>query len=439
MDLLVTNDRLTKSSLSLLALSLSLALGLSGCQDKTTPTTPSPKSSAAPVTVETMLVTPREVAGTVSTSGTVKARRQAVLSTRLAGRITYLAAEEGDVLGRGDLVAEIDASDVAARTRQAEAGQEAAQAALHQSEAARRQAEEGVSQAQAQVRALKEQLEEARARLEVAKQDNGRYQLLASEGAIARQDADHASSELKVARSRYSALQSQIEAAQIAVGQARASVAQAQSAVATSSANIAVAAAGVESSATDLTYSKVHAPFRGVVVEKTAYQGELNTPGRPLLKLQDLDSLEVAITVPEASLEQIHGNAVFSAEAPGLSQNLKLKVRQIVASTDPSSRTVEVRLGLSEPPRSLFPGSYVRVQIPGAKRRQILIPQAAVVNRGQLEGVFVVESGVARLRLLQLAAPENELREVLSGLSGTETIVSRPSEALTDGREVQTR
>lgn len=415
---------------------LAATLSVTGCGKDLAPAR-APLAEPSPIAVKAEKLEPEEKSSALSFTGTVKARRQAVLSTRLAGRIISLPAEEGDVLSSGALVAEIDADDVEARTRQAEAGQTAAQASLRQAEAGSELASRSVEQAKAQLKALGDQQGEAKARLELAQKDFERYQLLAKEGAIPRQQSEQATSELRVAQSRLAALQSQMAAAQVSVRQAEAGLAQARSGVAASSAGIDVAAAGVAASSTDLAYSKVTAPFRGVVVEKLAYQGELNTPGRPLLKMQDLDSLEVTVTVPESTLQLLPNGARVKGEVPGLDKTVELAVRQVVASTDPASRTVEIRMLLLGKVSNLFPGSFVRVLVPQPPEKVLAIPQSAVVTRGQLEGAFVVvEPGVAQFRLLQLAAEDQGKREVLSGLKGGETIILDPPEGLVDGRKV---
>lgn len=419
-----------------IVLAMPAILALSGC-GKDSPETRASSPELPPITVKAEKLEPTEHRATLSFTGTVRARRQAVLSTRLAGRIIALSAEEGDVVSAGTVVAEIDAEDIAARTRQAQAGQSAAQATLRQAEAGTEQAGRAVEQAKAQVKALADQQGEAQARLELAQKDFERYQLLAREGAIPRQQSEQATSELRVAQSRLAALQSQMAAAQVSVRQAEAGLAQAQSGVAVSSAGIDVAAAGVAASSTDLAYSKVTSPFRGVVVEKLAYQGELNTPGRPLLKLQDLDSLEVTATVPESTLPLLPNGSRVKGEVPGLDKTVDLAVRQVVASTDPASRTVEIRMLLLGKVPNLFPGSFVRVLVPQPARKVLAIPKSAVVTRGQLEGAFVVaEPGVAQFRLLQLAAEDGGQREVLSGLKGGETVILDPPEGLVDGRKV---
>lgn len=424
------------------ALALVFLLGLGGCtgagqQVAKQGLAPDLGGLEKPLSFATLKVKPVLVGTSIAYPGTVKARRQALLATKLSGRITFLSAQEGEVFEKGALLATVDATDIEARTRQALAGQEAASAILAQSAAGRLEAERAVALAQAQLKALSQQEGEAQALFEVAAKDFKRYQNLAALGAAPQQQADHALSQLEVARSRQKALQSQLTAASVAISKAEAGVNSARGAEAVAEAQIELARAAVDLSASDLNYAQLHSPFRGVVVEKLAYQGELSSPGRPLLKLADLSSLEVALSLPETALDDIRRADTFLAQAPALKKEIKLSLGEIVAATDALSRRVEVRLKFSSIPSELFPGSYVKVLVPAPPQEKILVPESAVVRRGQLEGVFVLGGdNIAQFRLLQLAEVLGGKREVLSGLSQHDTIILDPSQELSEGRRV---
>ena len=411
-----------------------LALWAAGCSGSH----PGESATAgAPAVVKTAAVQSRQVQAETSFPATVRSRRQAVLATKLPGRIVYLQAEEGDILSAGSVVAQIDISDLQARTQQAEAGRESAVAARGQSQAGLDQSRQAVAQSQAQLQTLLNQRQEANARLQLAQKDEERYRGLAKEGAVPRQRADQALAEFQVARSRVQQLEAQIASARVGIRQSQAGVNQAQSTLARSQAGISEAEAGVQVAASDLSYGTVRAPFRGVVIEKNAWQGELNTPGRPLLKLQDLDQLEVALSLPESHLEEVRPGLTLTGEIPSLKRKTHLKVRQLVAATDPSTHSLVVRLSLLDAPRQLLPGTFLRVDLPQKARAMLLLPEAALVQRGQLEGVFVVAQGVAEFRLLQLGQHFSDGREVLSGLQAGEQVVLQPGETLRDGQKVE--
>jgi HlyD family secretion protein len=99
------------------------------------------------------------------------------------------------------------------------------------------------------------------------------------------------------------------------------------------------------------------------------------------------------------------------------------------------SRAVIVTIGLSSA-EGLRPGMFGRAQLPGATREIIAIPESAVVRRGQLTSVFVVEEGTARMRLVRLATSDGRNVEVAAGLTEGERIVTAPPATLRDGSAV---
>jgi HlyD family secretion protein len=83
-------------------------------------------------------------------------------------------------------------------------------------------------------------------------------------------------------------------------------------------------------------------------------------------------------------------------------------------------------------------GSFARVVFRGAPRRALVVPTAAIRRHGQVSSVFVVEDGVARLRLIQVGASSPPGTEVLAGLDAGESVVVSPLERLADGARVTT-
>ena len=82
-------------------------------------------------------------------------------------------------------------------------------------------------------------------------------------------------------------------------------------------------------------------------------------------------------------------------------------------------------------------GQFGRVRVPVRERPALLVAESAVVRRGQIESVFVVEEGKARLRLVKSGRQMNGKIEILSGLSGGESVVVRDAHLLTDGVSVE--
>ncbi|MEQ1729015.1 MAG: efflux RND transporter periplasmic adaptor subunit, partial [Vicinamibacterales bacterium] len=193
---------------------------------------------------------------------------------------------------------------------------------------------------------------------------------------------------------------------------------------------------------TGLSYTRLLAPFDAVVSERAADPGAMATPGAPLLVLEDVSSLRLEVRVDEARASQLRvGQAVeLSAGAERTDGAAVWTTAHIteVARVDAASHTFVVKIDLpaDAPVRS---GSFARARFSGAPRTALTIPAAALVQRGQLTFVFVVDQGsVARLRAVSTGAAAEGRVELLAGLAPGDLLVMTPPPSLADGRPVQT-
>ena len=113
---------------------------------------------------------------------------------------------------------------------------------------------------------------------------------------------------------------------------------------------------------------------------------------------------------------------------------------EILPSADPRSRTFTVRAVLDNADGALRSGMFARLRLPGAEESRVAVAEGAVVRRGPLTGVFVVdEGGIARLRWITTGETREGRVEVLTGLSEGERVVTAPPASLEDGRRVEVR
>lgn len=193
---------------------------------------------------------------------------------------------------------------------------------------------------------------------------------------------------------------------------------------------------------TYLSYTRILAPYDGVIVRKTAHEGDLATPGMPLVEIERQGALRLEVDVPEVLSSRLQPGREVEARLED--QVITVKLAEMSASADPRSRTVLTKFDLpaDAPARS---GMFARVLIPAGKSRQVLAPLSAVTSLGQMERVFVVEEGKAQLRLVRTGARQEPAPgassgarvEILSGLRGGETVILEPSPVLVDGQPVE--
>lgn len=238
-------------------------------------------------------------------------------------------------------------------------------------------------------------LQEARALYERRKVDLARAKKLADDGALAPAVYDEALTELRVAEAQ------QAEAGAMA------------------------------------DHTVLRAPFAGVVTSKVANVGDTAMPGQPLLVIEDPSALRLEATLPEAAATRLTQGQTVPVRIDGLGRDQIGTVAEISPAADPVSRTVLAKVDLPADP-GVRPGLFGRLLLAAPREAQsVVVPETAVVRHGQLEGVFVVDSGVARLRLVRTGRARDGSVEVLSGLSDGEEIVASEAGTLVDEQPVE--
>lgn len=178
-------------------------------------------------------------------------------------------------------------------------------------------------------------------------------------------------------------------------------------------------------------YADVRAPYAGVIVDKLVDAGDLATPGKPLLVLEDERALEVQSYVPDEVYAVLHpGEEIhFGTE----DRDYTGRVLSVVAAADPQTHTHLLRVGIPVN-AGLMSGRYVRVHIPVSEQPSIRIPMAALAERAGITGVFTVETdGRARFRLVHVGDAASGLVDIQSGLVAGERIVLNPGADVDNG------
>jgi RND family efflux transporter MFP subunit len=372
-----------KPNLFLLTISLTALLFLAGCS--------SPKAaSPTPETVrglEVVRLQIQTVPDTFAAVGTVHASRSAPVASQVMGTITAVNVRESDGVKRGTVLVAIDDS----------------------------QARAAVEQAQAALSAAEHELAAAESELSLSAATFSRLQTLYEKKSLSQQEYDEGHARLQSSEARRDT--------------ARASRAQ--------------SAAGLEQARTHLGYTRVLAPFDGVVTERRVDPGALASPGMPLLTVEARGQYRLEVSVDERDLSHVQmGEAVpVAIDALG-DQPLSGKVAQIVPAADPASRSFTVKIGLPGN-KNLRSGIFGRAAFTRGTRQAVFVPQSAVTEHGQIQTVYVVgENGIATLRYVTLGSTtagtaHAESREVLSGLNAGEILVAAPAGRELAGKRIE--
>lgn len=197
-----------------------------------------------------------------------------------------------------------------------------------------------------------------------------------------------------------------------------------------------VAAASVTEAETMLGYTKVVAPFAGVITRKLADVGDLAAPGRALVEIDDPAALRLEADVPESLIKNVAQGAKLRVRPSADESPVEAMVGEIAPVADPSTRTFNVKLDLPAG-TGLRAGQFARLAVPVGESKALRVPAAAVIQRGQMELVFVAANQHGQLRLVKSGKRIGDETEIVSGISAGEQVVVEGAATLRDGQAVE--
>ncbi|MFT3831008.1 MAG: efflux RND transporter periplasmic adaptor subunit [Opitutaceae bacterium] len=191
--------------------------------------------------------------------------------------------------------------------------------------------------------------------------------------------------------------------------------------------------ATVAEARTMLAYTTITAPFDGVVTRRLVNEGDLASPGNPLLELENPALQRVEVEVPDSL-----ASAAVGTEVPVRINALEFvgRVAEVSPALDAISRTFLAKIDLPAG-AAVRSGQFARVAWPAGETKALVAPAAAVSTFGQMERVFVVANNLASLRLVKTGARHGAEIEILSGLAAGERLVAEPAITLREGQPVE--
>jgi RND family efflux transporter MFP subunit len=336
----------------------------------------------------------------VTANGYVVARTRASVSAKVAGRLAFLGVSEGSRVRQGEVIARLENADFQAQVTQAEAN-------LASTEADKIEAESDRDQLAREAKRLTD---------------------------IRAQNASLVSpQEVELAQSR------------AAQGEARANAAAAR---------VGVAAAGLVYARANLENTLVRAPFSGTVLRKEAEVGEVVAPSvgggltrGAVVTMADLGTLEVEVDVNEAYIARIENGQGARITLDAYSDtSFRGQVRQVVPTADRQRATVQVKVSITDRDPRILPEmgarvdflepDTVRIQVDAPARPRIRVPAAAVRDIGGRSVVWLVREGKLESRDVQAGPVSAGFREIRSGLSGGEILLTGGVESPKPGMRV---
>jgi RND family efflux transporter MFP subunit len=342
---------------------------------------------ASPAVVETMQARvvqsqQQQVPLNIRSTGTVHARETVVVSAQVVGRIQQILVREGDSVRAGQTLAVLDDAVLRASADQAQAG----------------------------VKAAQEQQAAAQTDATLAASTLDRYRQLQAEKSVSPQEMDEVAQRAAAASARLEAVRSQTDAAR----------------------------AQETGAHTMLGYTRLVAPFAGVVTARMADPGTLASPGVPLLQVDQAGTLQLQATVDESAIATVRKGMKVQVAIDGASSaDITGTVAEIDPAADPASHSFTVKIDLPSLSQ-LRAGMYGTAEFANGVRQAIVIPRSAVVSRGSLVCAYVLDpQGIAQLRYLTLGATQGNFVEVLSGVSPGEQFVDDPADRDIAGKRIE--
>ncbi|MBS1790091.1 MAG: efflux RND transporter periplasmic adaptor subunit [Acidobacteria bacterium] len=379
-------------------------------------------------------VTPRQSEATneLVLPATTQAIQEIIVAARTSGYVRRWLVGIGQPVKAGQLLAEIDVPETNQMLREAQQEIAEANQTVAQGHAELAQAEAGLQQSEAQ-------LKQARTNLELARVNLDRSKTLSAQGVVSRQDTDDK-------QAIYDARLADVEAAQAAV-RSRQSAIKAQQATIDARVSSSSAREATAQRFADLqSFQKVVAPFDGIVTARYIEVGTLITPSggtanQPgLYKVSRLDTIRVFVNVPQSFAPAVNAGLETEIIVKELApRKYTGKVIGTTHSIDTTSRTMLAEIRVPNPDHQFLPGMYAQVKFTlPTLRRSVLIPAAAlVVNAAGTQAIIVRPDQTIHYQPVEVGRDFGKEVEIVSGLDGSEALISTPSDALHEGMRVQ--
>ena len=348
-----------------------------------------PADRAEPIAVTVAQVAMTDVTRAIDSGGVVQARITATIAARILAPVREVRVLPGDRVREGQTLIVLDGDDLAAGARAARSAALAAEQGSHAAAA---------------------ELLAAEAGLALARVSHDRIAGLQAKRSATAQELDDVTAALRTAEARVASASARTSQATMAVETARAANDQAR---------------------TTHSFSTIAAPFDGTITEKMVEPGNLVSPGLPLLRLEDTRGFRLEVRVDESRIGHTrNGDSVpvfLGTETTAITGT----VVEVSRAVDADVRAFLVKIALPDGHR-VRSGEFGKARFEGPPRRVLTVPASAIVRRGQLTSVFVVENGLARVRLVSLSESE-----VLAGLTESEIVILSPPAGVSDGRRVR--
>jgi RND family efflux transporter MFP subunit len=230
--------------------------------------------------------------------------------------------------------------------------------------------------------------------------------------------------------------------------EAEAQVSSAQQRVQASESRYQSAIADTAHEAALVDYTRIVAPFDGVVTQRYASDGAMiqagtasQTQAMPIVKVSQNNVLRLMLPVPEDSVTSVHNGQTVTVNVPALHRTFEGTVTRFADRLQMSTRTMTAEVDVKNPQLQLIPGMYAKVKLDTADAKDaVVVPPDAIDGIGDNQKVFVLDNnGILHSRKIHTGLQTPQFIQVLSGLGEGEVVVTGRFSDLRDGESVKPR
>lgn len=400
---------------------------------------------SAAMRVSTLRPIRKKLVRTIEQPGEIHAFEQTPLYAKVTGYLSKVQVDIGDRVNAGQLLAEISIPEYEQELKQKKAVAAQAAAETMQAQAAIKVAKSSLASAQALVAEAESGIERREAEFQRASLELERLTALFAEKAITQKSLDESQAMQRAANAARSEARARIESARAVVGEKEAGVEQAKADALAIASKEDVAKADEERLQAIHEYTRIVAPYDGIVTERNVDTGYLvqptkSTSEKPLIVVVRADTVRVFVDVPESDASLVVDGCEASIRIPSAANRVVMgKVSRTAWLLNPTTRTLRAEIDIPNSDGSLRPGMYVIAEMKIAERpNAFALPRTAILMNGQQAVCLAVDDNNAIIRkpiVVGIRAAEEV--EVVDGLTGEERIIPGNVAAYREGQVVE--
>lgn len=417
------------------ALAAGLLLAFTGSACKEHSDASAPPRKAPPVLVAVAKISRIDLAQEVVFDAEFRPFQDIDLQSHVAGFVQQMNVDVGDRVKSGHLIAAIEIPEFKEELERAVAVKRRADEDVHRGEEEARRAELDIAKTDAGLKRATAAHAETRTSL-----DRLETVSRTQPGLIAQQELD-------VARARETTAAAQVDEARATQASARAGVSVAKSAILALKDAVLVADADIHRLQARLAFTKITAPFDGIVTKRFADVGDLvrgglvpSAPAVPIVRLVSAGKLRLVFPISVSHVARVKPGAPVEIRIPSLGLKLPGTVARITGEVDAATRTMEAQVDVPNADQALIPGMFASVALRMDWREKALAVPLTGLSRGNPRTALLVKSdGTLEERVVKLGLETASLAEVLSGLTENALIVVGSRSQLKPGQKVETK